>query len=82
MKQSLEKVKAKIENIEVENWNAEFLKNLLWDWSGEIGRGQVLHPLRTLLSLKDKSPDPFVICEILGKEESLKRLRHAYDKLE
>jgi hypothetical protein len=38
--------------------------------------------MRFALSGMDKSPDPFVICEILGKEESLKRLRHAYDKLE
>lgn len=40
-------------------------------------RGNVLWPLRYALSGKDKSPDPFTLMKILGKEESLRRLNSA-----
>jgi nondiscriminating glutamyl-tRNA synthetase len=72
-KVNLKLVKEKIEEITDENWNVENLKNAVWDWSATIGRGQVLHPLRMVMSLKEKSPDPFTIMEIIGKEESLRR---------
>ncbi|MCK5589314.1 MAG: glutamate--tRNA ligase [Candidatus Pacebacteria bacterium] len=63
-----------LEKIPVNEWNFENLKNSLWDWSGEIGRGSVLHPLRTILTGAKRSPDPFTVMEILGKEESLGRI--------
>jgi hypothetical protein len=66
----------KISALDEKDFNEENLKNLLWGWAGEVGRGQVLHPLRTLLSLKDKSPDPFTIMVVLGKGESLRRLNN------
>jgi glutamyl/glutaminyl-tRNA synthetase len=78
-KESLQLVKQKIENVSQSDWNAENLKNILWDWSATIGRGQILHPLRTLLSLREKSPDPFTIMEIIGKVETLRRLEKALD---
>ncbi|OGZ98542.1 MAG: glutamate--tRNA ligase [Candidatus Sungbacteria bacterium RIFCSPHIGHO2_02_FULL_47_11] len=40
-------------------------------------RGKLLWPLRVALSGKKASPGPFEIMEILGKEESLKRLEMA-----
>lgn len=40
-------------------------------------RGELLHPIRYALSGKEKSPDPFIIAEILGKNETLKRLEYA-----
>lgn len=73
-KKNLQLVKEKIENISDSDWNAENLKKEIWDWSATIGRGQILHPLRTLLSLREKSPDPFTIMEIIGKKESLERI--------
>lgn len=75
-KANVQEVLNKISALEEKDFNEENLKGLLWDWAGEVGRGQVLHPLRTLLSLKDKSPDPFTIMFILGKEESLRRLNN------
>ena len=39
--------------------------------------GEVLHPVRYALSGLDKSPDPFTIAEILGKNETLSRLQKA-----
>ena len=40
-------------------------------------RGELLHPVRVALSGLDKSPDPFIIAEILGKNETLSRLQKA-----
>ncbi|KKW34527.1 MAG: Glutamyl-tRNA ligase [Candidatus Giovannonibacteria bacterium GW2011_GWA2_53_7] len=58
-------------------WTAEQLKALLWDYATEKGRGQVLWPIRFALSGRDRSPDPFQLAEILGKNETLIRLRLA-----
>ncbi len=73
VREMLKQIKAKIENINKEDWSVENLKAQIWDWSADFGRGFVLHPLRTVMSLKEKSPDPFTIMEIIGKEESLRR---------
>ena len=45
------------------------------------GMGEVLWPLRVSLSGLKNSPGPIEIMEVLGKEESLKRIRHAISKL-
>lgn len=56
------------------DWNIESLKSVLMPYADEKGRGNVLWPLRVALSGKEKSPDPFVIASILGKEETQKRI--------
>jgi glutamyl/glutaminyl-tRNA synthetase len=75
-KNNLKLVLEKIEN--EESWTTENLKNIIWDWSATVGRGQVLHPLRMIMSLKEKSPDPFTIMDIIGKEESLRRIKNIF----
>lgn len=55
----------------------ESLKAILMPKADELGKGSVLWPLRVSLSGKDKSPDPFTLLCILGKEESLKRIQTA-----
>ena len=55
-------------------WNAEGIKSAIWDYAESVGRGSVLWPMRYTLSGRDKSPDPFILADILGKEETLKRL--------
>ncbi len=57
------------------------VKNIVWDFAEQEGRGEVLWPLRVALSGKDKSPDPFMLLEILGKNVSLKRIQAAILKL-
>lgn len=59
----------------------ESVKNIIWPYADEKGRGNVLWPLRYLLSGKEKSPDPFTIVSILGKEESINRIENAIKKL-
>ncbi len=44
-------------------------------------RGEVLHPVRFALSGLDKSPDPFILAEILGKEETISRINKAISRL-
>lgn len=44
---------------------------------GKGGRGAVLWPLRYALSGQDKSPDPFTLISILGKNESVSRITAA-----
>ena len=40
-------------------------------------RGRLLWPLRVALTGREKSPGPFEIAEILGKEKVLERIKHA-----
>ncbi len=44
---------------------------------GKGGRGAVLWPLRYALSGQEKSPDPFTLISILGKDEALSRINTA-----
>jgi len=53
----------------------------IFPYAEKRGRGAVLWPLRYALSGSPKSPDPFTIAEILGKEETLRRLSAAIEKL-
>ena len=61
--------------------STQSIKDALWDYASEEGRGEVLWPLRTCLSGKKQSPDPFSIAYILGKEETLSRIKTACDKI-
>jgi glutamyl/glutaminyl-tRNA synthetase len=62
--------------------DTDTIKNLFWNYAEEQGRGDVLWPLRVSLSGRDKSPDPFTLLHILGKNEGLKRVHYAYELLQ
>lgn len=62
-------------------WSAETVKAAVWDYAEKEGRGQVLWPFRFSLSGRDKSPDPFTIAGIIGKDETLSRVRAASVRL-
>ncbi|MBI5401018.1 MAG: glutamate--tRNA ligase [Candidatus Yonathbacteria bacterium] len=61
---------------------SEAVKTAVWDFATEAGRGSVLWPMRYALSGRDKSPDPFTLAEILGKQATLRRLDYAARLLE
>lgn len=67
----------------VQPWTKENLEMEVKKWIGEKGyqNGSVLWPLRVALSGQDKSPGPFEIAEVLGKEETIIRLATANKKL-
>lgn len=73
----LDKVVSILGGIEIVSFNKETIKEKLWPYAEEVGRGDILWPMRYALSGLDKSPDPFILAEILGKEESITRLRNA-----
>lgn len=57
------------------DWNSDAIKSYLWEYAETNGKGSVLWPLRYVLSGRDKSPDPFVLCALLGKATVLKRIQ-------
>ncbi len=60
--------------------NLECIQENLLKAAGEK-KGEHLWPLRVALSGKEKSPSPFEIAWIIGKEESVKRVNQAVKKL-
>lgn len=55
-------------------WGESQLKELIWPYAEEKGKGDVLWPTRFALSGQDRSPNPFQLLGILGKEKSLSRI--------
>ena len=68
---------------EIEPWEATHIKEKLSEWINgqEIGFGKVMQPLRLSLVGDLKGPDLFVIMEMLGKDETLRRIEQAIEKL-
>ncbi len=77
----LEKAKEIILSIDSSGFNKENIKETLWPYAEEVGRGDILWPMRYALSGVDKSPDPFYLAEILGKEETIARINKAVNLL-
>jgi len=50
------------------------IKMAIWDYASKVGRGDVLWPMRYSLTGQERSPDPFTVAFVLGKEETLARL--------
>ncbi len=58
------------------DFTSENVKDILMKIADALEkRGELLHPIRYALSGLDKSPDPFVIASIIGKNETLSRLQ-------
>ena len=81
VKTRLEAVKKILEDSLTETFDKDKVKEVLWPYAEKEGRGEVLWPLRVSLSGKEKSPDPFTLAAILGKEETLARLKTAINLL-
>ena len=59
----------------------DLIKSAIWDYAEEVGRGELLWPLRVALSGHERSPDPFTCAYVLGKTQTLVRINNACDKL-
>jgi len=75
--QKLEKVLELIGGIDERLFTPETIKAAIWDYATEVGRGSVLWPMRYALSGREKSPDPFALAGILGKEVTMRRIEAA-----
>ncbi len=72
-------LKTLIEGISV--FTPDAVKEVLWPYAEQEGRGLVLWALRTALSGKERSPDPFTLVSIFGKEEAIRRINIAIQKI-
>lgn len=71
-----------IEKTENPDFTKENIKILFMELADKLeSRGELLHPVRFALSGLDKSPDPFILADILGKEETIDRLKNAINLL-
>ncbi len=79
--ENIENAKTELESIPENAFSATQVKDTIMEFLKDKEKGPMLHPLRFSLSGLDKSPDPFVIAEVLGKTETLERLKIAKDML-
>ncbi|MFA5934504.1 MAG: glutamate--tRNA ligase family protein [Candidatus Paceibacterota bacterium] len=70
-----------LKDIKDEDFNLDIIKDRLMKLAEEKGKGNVLWPLRVSLSGKEKSPDPFTLVFLLGREVSLRRIESIIFKL-
>ncbi len=68
---------------EVEGWEAGAIKEAFSAFMDEKGWGfgAIMNPLRLSLVGGNMGPDLFLICEILGKEETIKRVQLGIEKI-
>ena len=57
--------------------SVETIKSALWEYAEEVGKGDLLWPLRVSLTGMERSPDPFMCAYIIGKDETLVRINNA-----
>jgi len=67
----------------VETWKAESIKEEFSTFMNEKewGFGMIMNPLRLSLVGGNMGPDLFVICELLGKEETMQRINSAIENI-
>lgn len=61
--------------------NPETIKAALWSYAEQVGKGELLWPLRVALTGQERSPDPFTCAYVLGQTKSLERVTRALEKL-
>ncbi|MDP1884412.1 MAG: glutamate--tRNA ligase [Candidatus Moranbacteria bacterium] len=80
LKDSLEKSVTVLGGIDGQDWQVKNIEEKLFAAAGDK-KGDLLWPLRVALSGAQKSPSPMELAWVLGKEESLLRLKNALGKL-
>jgi len=79
--ENLKEVLVHLEKISEDDFEENKIKEAIWSFAEEKGRGEVLWPMRYALSGLEKSPNPFVLAGVLGKKETIKRLKNAVELL-
>lgn len=79
----LQKIIEKISSLSEDDFSVERLQDMFISWiDGEaLGRGDVLWPMRVALTGKEYSPSPFEVASVIGKEQAIKRLEVALQKM-
>jgi len=83
VKKRLELLREYIHSLPEEGFDKKILEDTIKGWIEErqLGIGDTLWPMRVALSGKDRSPGPFEIAEVLGKDIVLKRIQEGIEKL-
>ncbi len=71
----LEKAKNILENVSNADWTKKNLEEILLKEAGDK-RGEFLWPLRVALTGEQKSPPPYEVAWILGKNETVERIKN------
>ncbi|MDD3887674.1 MAG: glutamate--tRNA ligase [Patescibacteria group bacterium] len=80
LKTSLNMSKDALSNISEQDWTKDSIEKILLKIAKDK-RGELLWPLRACLTGEKKSPSPFEVAFVLGKNEVLKRLDQALNLL-
>jgi len=78
LKKELQKAYNTLENIKEKEWKKEVIEEKLLQAAGEK-RGDLLFPLRAALTGQKRSPSPFEVAWVLGKEKTLQRIKKALE---
>ncbi|HNW96229.1 MAG TPA: glutamate--tRNA ligase [Candidatus Paceibacterota bacterium] len=81
-KGTLELLISMLTNLKEDEYNKNQLEAIIMPEAEKRGRGEILWPLRVALSGLKNSAGPFEIIPILGKEETLRRLEIAKNKIQ
>jgi glutamyl-tRNA synthetase len=60
-----------------DKFNKDYIKKAVWNYVEKNGRGNVLWPLRVALTGLERSPEPFIVADIIGKQKTINRLKSA-----
>jgi glutamyl-tRNA synthetase len=71
-----------LSELKEDNFTKNQLEVIIMPEADKIGRGELLWPLRVALSGLKNSAGPFEIMPILGKKETLRRLKIAQEKIQ
>lgn len=75
---NLNKVIKVLQEISEQDFTQDIIKQSIMNIAQPLkSKGELLHPMRFALTGEEKSPDPFIIAYILGKNESISRLQKA-----
>jgi glutamyl-tRNA synthetase len=83
IKNNLEKIYELLEKVPADIWTKHSTKDMVVGHIENSGgkTGDYLWPLRVALTGRKGSPGPFEVAEVLGKEESLKRIKRGIGRL-
>ncbi len=65
------------------DWSINGLESGIKKWIADqgLGNGDVLWPMRVALSGSEKSPDPFTLADLYGKEKTISLIKEAHEVL-
>jgi len=80
-KKHLQKVAELLNALDENDFMSQNIKDVVMEYADREGRGNVLWPWRIAVTGLKKSPDLFSVSSILGKEETVKRIKNAMEKI-